>query len=57
MVKFVLDALNGRAYEDDGQVALLTAGKMYTEDRSRTEVRIRRLKDEDALRMTECSVI
>lgn len=47
LAKFVLDAINKVAYGDDGQVALLTTAKLYTEDEARVEVSIRKLLDSD----------
>ena len=47
--KFVLDALNGVAYEDDSQVCILTARKWYVEDLSskgKTVVSMKRLESE-----------
>jgi Holliday junction resolvase RusA-like endonuclease len=49
LVKFVLDSLNRVAYEDDGQVAVLSAAKLYTAGQSRVEVHMRRLGDADGL--------
>ena len=49
LVKFVLDSLNRVAYEDDGQVAVLSAAKLYTGDQARVEVHIRKLADADGL--------
>lgn len=48
LAKFVLDAINKVAYVDDGQVALLTTAKLYTEAEARVEVSIRKLSDQDA---------
>ena len=43
LVKFVMDALNGKAFIDDKQVVALSASKMYTSDTPRTIVRLERL--------------
>ncbi len=45
MVKFVLDALNGVVYLDDGQISRIHAVKSYVEEggRSRTEVALWRM--------------
>jgi Holliday junction resolvase RusA-like endonuclease len=40
LVKFVLDALNGQAYVDDGQIIEIHSLKLYTELEARTEVRL-----------------
>ena len=49
LVKFVLDSINKVAYLDDGQVSVLTAAKVYTQDRPRVEVQIRKLGNEDKM--------
>ena len=49
LAKFVLDAVNKVAYLDDGQVAILSTAKLYTEEEARVEMRIRKLQDEDVL--------
>ena len=38
LIKTVLDALNGIAYKDDGQVVAIVASKMYTTDKSGTSI-------------------
>lgn len=43
LIKFVLDSLNGVAYDDDAQVAVLNCAKFYTCGEPRTEVRLRHL--------------
>lgn len=47
LAKFVLDAINKKAYLDDGQVAVLSTAKLYTEAEPRIEVKIRKLADDD----------
>ena len=47
LVKFVMDALNGKAFIDDKQVVALSASKMYTCDTPRTIVRLERLPGRD----------
>ncbi len=49
IAKFVLDAINKKAYEDDGQVAVLSLAKLYTDTNPRVEVRIRKLRDNDVM--------
>ena len=49
LVKFVLDSLNGLAYEDDSQVAVIRCAKFYTEGEPRTEARFRVLEEEGGL--------
>lgn len=46
IVKSVLDALNGKAFHDDGAVCLIAASKRYSE-RPRTEVTLRIIATED----------
>jgi len=53
LVKFVLDALNGKAYEDDSQVCEIHTAKLYTDTDSRTEVVISKLLDSDVIRYSE----
>lgn len=48
-MKFVLDALNKVAYQDDGQVSVLSTAKLYTEGPARVLVQIRRLGERDLL--------
>jgi Holliday junction resolvase RusA-like endonuclease len=43
LIKFVLDALNRRAYMDDSQISMISSAKVYTEGASRVEVGLRRL--------------
>lgn len=43
LVKFVFDALNGKAYLDDSQISVLTTAKLFTTEECRTEVTIRKL--------------
>jgi Holliday junction resolvase RusA-like endonuclease len=43
LVKFVLDALNGIAYKDDGQVASIKTHKFFTNLEPRTEITIREI--------------
>ena len=49
--KFVLDSLNKHAYLDDCQIAVLNLAKLYTdlESDARIEVKIRKLKDDEAI--------
>lgn len=47
LIKFVLDALNGLAYVDDSQVAILSSAKLYTDGDGYTQVRIRKLSHSD----------
>jgi Holliday junction resolvase RusA-like endonuclease len=47
LVKFVLDALNAKAYEDDSQIAAIRSAKFYTEGEPYTKVIIRKLTDSD----------
>ena len=47
LVKFVLDALNAKAYEDDSQIAVIKSAKFYTEGEPYTKVIIRSLTEED----------
>lgn len=47
LVKFVLDALNAKAYEDDSQIAVIRSAKFYTEGEPYTKVIIRKLTDLD----------
>jgi Holliday junction resolvase RusA-like endonuclease len=42
-VKFVLDALNGVAYEDDSQIASINCSKLYSDTFPSTIVRIKRI--------------
>jgi Holliday junction resolvase RusA-like endonuclease len=44
MIKFVLDALNKKAYLDDSQICSIKASKVYTIEESRTYVEINKLK-------------
>ncbi len=45
LVKFVFDALNGNAYDDDAQITHLTTGKYYSEGEGRPEVILKYLHD------------
>jgi len=45
----VLDAINKKAYLDDGQVSILSTAKLYTEAEPRIVVRIRKLGDDDVM--------
>ena len=47
LVKFVLDALNAKAYEDDSQIAVIKSAKFYTEGEPYTKVIIRSLTEGD----------
>lgn len=47
LVKFVFDALNGKAYEDDTQITVLTTGKYYSDGVGRTEVTLKFLDTTD----------
>lgn len=52
LVKFVLDALNGVAYEDDSQISSIICAKAYTssiEDLPRIEIQFRRLSETDTI--------
>lgn len=52
LAKFVLDALNGIAYDDDSQVATLTCAKAYTtspDDAPRIDVYLRPLAEDEDL--------
>ena len=46
-MKFVLDALNAKAYEDDSQIAVIKSAKFYTEGEPYTKVIIRSLTEGD----------
>lgn len=46
-MKFVLDALNAKAYEDDSQIAVIRSAKFYTEGEPYTRVVIRSLSEKD----------
>lgn len=50
LIKFVLDSLNGIAYLDDSQVAVLRSAKFYTNGEPRSEVRLRRLVEDNVTR-------
>ena len=50
LIKFVLDSLNGIAYLDDSQVAVLRSAKFYTNGEPRSEVRLRRLVEKNVTR-------
>jgi Holliday junction resolvase RusA-like endonuclease len=47
LVKFVLDSLNGQAYEDDSQIAAIRCAKFYSDGEPYTKVIIRSLADND----------
>lgn len=47
LVKFVLDALNAKAYEDDSQIAVIKSAKFYTEGEPYTKVVLRKLTEKD----------
>jgi Holliday junction resolvase RusA-like endonuclease len=50
LVKFVLDALNGAAYEDDCQISSISCSKLYVanpDDPPRVEVQFRSLRETD----------
>jgi Holliday junction resolvase RusA-like endonuclease len=49
LVKFVLDALNKKAYIDDSQICIINTAKLYTDDRPRTEVVISKIYTDDIL--------
>ena len=44
LVKFVMDALNEKAFIDDRQVVALSACKLYANDTPKTEIRLERVK-------------
>ena len=46
-MKFVLDALNAKAYEDDSQIAVIKSAKFYTEGEAHTKVILRSLTEKD----------
>jgi Holliday junction resolvase RusA-like endonuclease len=43
----VLDALNGKAYEDDSQIAMIRSAKFYTEGEPYTKVILRCITEAD----------
>jgi Holliday junction resolvase RusA-like endonuclease len=45
LVKLVLDSLNGKAYVDDGQVAIIHAAKYYTTGQERIEAGFRLIQN------------
>lgn len=48
LIKFVLDALNGKAYIDDRQVVSIRSTKVYA-DHARTQIRMKLLTNDDGL--------
>jgi Holliday junction resolvase RusA-like endonuclease len=47
LVKFVLDALNAKAYEDDSQIAVIKSAKFYTLGEPYTKIILRKLSETD----------
>lgn len=47
LVKFVLDALNAKAYDDDSQIAVIKSAKFYTLGEPYTKIILRKLSDSD----------
>lgn len=45
LIKFYCDVANGILYEDDAQIAKITAEKIYCKDNSRTEITITSLQE------------
>ncbi len=43
LVKFVFDALNGKVYADDSQIAVLSTAKLYMSQDPYTEIILRKL--------------
>ena len=46
-MKFVLDALNAKAYDDDSQIAVIKSDKFYTLGEPYTKIILRKLLDTD----------
>lgn len=46
-MKFVLDALNAKAYEDDSQIAVIKSAKFYTLGEPYTKIILRKLSETD----------
>lgn len=64
MIKFVLDSLNGKAYNDDSQVCVIHSAKLYTENEPKTIVNLVKLDDSyhenyhlDMIRDIESSIV